>query len=87
MYHQQTYQALYVVNSIKQAIYSDICYLLSFSSTSLVQITVVSLVNLHKRPKALACYYVTSYWQAEWVKKLRWKTIELPSPLLLRAFR
>ena len=44
----------------------------SFSSTSLVQITVVSLANLHKRPKALACYYVTSYWQAEWVKKLRW---------------
>ena len=25
---------------------------------------------------------MTSYWQAEWVKKLRWKTIELPSPLL-----
>ena len=37
--------------------------------------TVVSLANLHKRPEALAHYYVTSYWQAEWVKKLRWKTI------------
>ena len=54
---------------------------LSFFSTSLVQITVVSLANLHKRPEALARYYVTSYWQAEWVKKLRWKTIEL-SPQL-----
>ena len=30
--------------------------------------------------EALARYYVTSYWQAEWVKKLRWKTIELPPP-------
>ena len=52
----------------------------SILSTSLVQITVVSLANLHKRPEALARYYVTSYWQAEWVKKLRWKTIELPPP-------
>ena len=50
--------------------------------TSLVQITVVSLANLHKRPEVLARYYVTSYWQAEWVKKLRWKTIELTSPPL-----
>ena len=33
-------------------------------------VTVVSLANLHKRPEALARYYVTSYWQAEWVKKL-----------------
>ena len=41
--------------------------------TSLVQITVVSLANLHKRSEALARYYVTSYWQAEWVKKLRSK--------------
>ena len=64
-------------HSIKLAIYSDICQLLSFPSTSLVQITVVSLANLHKRPEALARYYVTSYRQAEWVKKLRWKTIEL----------
>ena len=53
---------------------------LSFSSTSLVQITVVSLANLHKRPEALARYYVSSYWQAEWVKKLRWKTIESSPP-------
>ena len=30
-------------------------------------VTVVSLANLHKRPEALARYYVTSYWQAEWV--------------------
>ena len=67
-------------HSIKLAIYSDIWWLLSFSSTSLVQITVVSLANLHKRPKALARYYVTSYWQAEWVNKLRWKTIELLIP-------
>ena len=67
-------------HSIKLAIYSDICQLLSFSSTSLVQITVVSLANLYKRPETLARYYVTSYWRAEWVKKLRWKTIELPSP-------
>ena len=60
--------------------YSDICELLSFSSTSLVLITVVSLATLHKPPEALARYYVMSYWQAEWIKKLRWKTIELPSP-------
>ena len=46
--------------AIKLAIYSDICKLLSFSSTSLVLITVVSLANLHKRPEALAHYYVTS---------------------------
>ena len=55
-------------------------FLISFPSTSLVQITVVSLANLHKRPEALTRHYVTSYWQAEWLKKLRWKTIELPSP-------
>ena len=67
-------------HSIKLAIYSDICQLLSFSSTSLVQITVVSLANLHMRPETLSRCYVTSYWQAEWLKKLRWKTIELPSP-------
>ena len=67
------------IHSTKLAIYSDACYLLSFSSTSLVQIPVVSLVNLHKRPEAFARYYVTSYWQAEWDKKLRWKIIELPS--------
>ena len=48
--------------------------------TSLALLTVVSLANLHKRPEALARYYVTSYWQAEWAKKLRWKTIELPFP-------
>ena len=54
--------------SIKLAIYSDICWLLSFSSTLLVLITVVSLANLPKGPEALACYYVTSQWQAEWVK-------------------
>jgi len=59
---------------------SDICYLLWFPSTSLVQIAVVSLANLHKRPEALARYYVTSYWQAEWVKELTSKTIELPYP-------
>ena len=39
-----------------------------------------SLANLHKRLKALARYYVTSYWQAEWVNKLRWKTTELLIP-------
>ena len=33
-------------------------------------------------PDVLARYYVTSFWQAEWVKKLRWKTIELPSSSL-----
>ena len=43
-------------------------------------ITVVSLANLHKQPKALVRYYVTSHWQMEWVKKRRWKTIELPPP-------
>ena len=59
---------------------SDICQLLSFSLTALVQITVVSLANLHKGPETLTRYYVTSYWQVEWVKKLGWKTIELPSP-------
>ena len=42
--------------------------------------TAVSLANLHKRPEALARYYGTSYWQAEWVKKRRWNTIELPPP-------
>ena len=47
--------------------------------------SLVSLANLHKQLEALARYYVTSYWQAEWVKKLRWKTIELPSPLWPRA--
>ena len=55
---------------IKQVTYSDICCLLSFSSTSLVQMAVVSLAKLHKRPEALARYCMTSYWQAEWVKKL-----------------
>ena len=34
-------------------------------------VIVVSLANLHKRPEPLARYYVTSYWQAGWVKKLR----------------
>ena len=66
--------------AMKLAIYSDICKLLSFSSTSLVLITVVSYANLHKRPEAHARYYVTSDWQAEWVKIWRWKTIESPSP-------
>ena len=70
-------------HSIKLAIYGDICQLISFSSASLVQITVVSLANLHKRPEPVAPYYVTSYWQAEWVKKPRWKTIELPSAPLI----
>ena len=36
-------------------------WLLSFSSTSLVLITVVSLANLHKGAEVLACYYVTSH--------------------------
>ena len=67
-------------HTIKLAIYSNFSLLLSFSSTPLVLITVVSLTTLHKRPEALARYYVTSYWPVEWVKKLRWKTIELPSP-------
>ena len=46
--------------------------------------TVVSLANLHKRPEALSCDYVTLRWQAEWVKKSIWKTvgrITSPSPL------
>ena len=41
--------------------YNHICKLLSFSSTSLIQITVVSLANLHKQPETLSRYYVTSY--------------------------
>ena len=53
----------------------------SLTAYGFFQITVVSLANLHKRPEALARYYVTSYWQAEWAKKLRLKTIELPPPL------
>ena len=62
-------------------IYSDIFKRLSFSSTSFFPITVVSgFPNLHKPHEALACYYVTSHWQAEWIKKRRWKTIESPSP-------
>ena len=36
---------------------------------------------MHKRPEALARYYVTSYWQAEWVKNW-WRTRELPPPPL-----
>ena len=28
----------------------------------------VSLANLQKRPEALARYYMTSHWQAEWLK-------------------
>ena len=36
--------------------------------------TVASLANLHKRSEALSCCYVTSHWQARWVKKRRWKT-------------
>ena len=36
-------------------------------------LTVVSLANLQKRPEAFACYYMTSQWQAEWVKI--WLTI------------
>ena len=71
---------------IKLAIYGDICQLLSFSSTSLVQITEVSLAKLHKRPEDLARYYLTSHWQAQWAKIRRWKTIESspPTPLELR---
>ena len=66
---------------IKQVTYSDICCLLSFSSTSLVQMAVVSLAKLHKRPEALARYCMTSYWQAEWVKKLGGKQQSyLPPP-------
>ena len=34
-------------------------------------LSVVSLANLHKRPEALARYYVTLHWQAEWAKKCR----------------
>ena len=34
-------------------------------------LSVVSLANLHKRPEALARYYVTLHWQAEWAKKRR----------------
>ena len=66
--------------SIKLAIFRDICYLLRFSSISLVLITVVSLANLHKRSEAFSRYYVTSHWQTEWVKKRRWKTIGSSSP-------
>ena len=33
----------------------------------------VSLANLQKRPEALSRYYMTSHWQAEWVKI--WLTI------------
>ena len=58
------------IHSIKLAIYSDICQLLYFSSTSPAQITVVPPANLHKRPEALASCYVTSYWQAEWARNL-----------------
>ena len=45
-------------------------------------IAFASLANLHKRPETVARYNVTSYWQAEWVKKREWKTIELPPPPL-----
>ena len=45
--------------AIKLVIYSDICWLLSVSSTSLVLVTMVSVATLHKRPEAPARYYVT----------------------------
>ena len=34
-------------------------------------LSVVSLANLHNRSEALARYYVTLHWQAEWAKKRR----------------
>ena len=34
-------------------------------------LSVVSLANLCKGPEALARYYVTLHWQAEWAKKRR----------------
>ena len=64
--------------AIKLAIYSDICKLLSFSLTSLVLITVVSLANLHKRPETLARYYVTSDLQAEWDLKVENNRVTFP---------
>ena len=64
--------------AIKLAIYSDICKLLSFSLTSLVLITVVSLANLHKRPETLARYYVTSDLQAEWDMKVENNRVTFP---------
>ena len=67
--------------AIKLAIYSDICSFLAFPWPRRPITTAVSLANSHKRPEALARYYVTSHWQAEWVKKRRWKTIETPPPL------
>ena len=73
---------------------SDICELLCFSSTSLVEITVESLANLHKRPEALTRYYVTSYWQAEWVsfmgawelKDIVWSNVRLNKSLQKEKF-
>ena len=65
--------------SLKLERYRDICWLLGFSSTSLVLITVVSLaINLLKRPGTLARYYVTLHWRTEWVKKRRRKKIVTP---------
>ena len=42
---------------------------------------------MQKQTEALARYYVTSYWQAEWVKKRRWKTTELPSHCFALSFK
>ena len=65
---------------MKLAIYSNTCWLFIFFPTSLVLMTVMSLAILHKRPEALARYYVSSHRQAEWVKKRSSKTIECPPP-------
>ena len=58
-------------HAIKLAIFASFLAFPQPLSSKYRQIPVVSLANLPKRPEALARYYVTSYWQAEWVKKLR----------------
>ena len=45
----------------KLAMYSNICLPFYLFLAFLLRMTMVSLENLHKRPEALARYYVTSH--------------------------
>ena len=58
----------------------DISLVFCLFLTSVVLASMASYANLHKRRETLARCYVTSHWQAEWVNKLNWKTIETPPP-------
>ena len=66
--------------TIKLSNNSDISLVFCLFLSSVVLASMASHANLHKRREALARCYVTSHWQAEWVKKRNWKTIETPPP-------